>query len=106
MTYSAQERTHDEALIRNLTDAKFIEESYDGDIFIRLAHLTGRISFGDGVMTWAILGMDIGGSKPVDQRDINGSAAYLTNYARKALRNEMDNVARKVIASAQGRVAA
>lgn len=104
MAYAAWEREHDANLIKTLTSAKFVEEQNDGDITISLAHLRGYVSFCDGVMSWGVSGFDIGGEERVDQSDIDGSAAYLQNYGRKAVRNNLERVADKAIASAKKRM--
>ncbi len=105
MAYEAWERDHDTNLVKSLRSAKIVEEKYDGDILISLAHLSGRISFSDGVMYWSVnAASDVGGAVPVDQKNIDASAEYLTNYARKAIRANLERIANRVIGDASKRL--
>lgn len=105
MTYSAHERSHDERLVADLKAARFVEEPVGTGLHISLAHLSGYVAFGDGVMTWSV-GGGIGGEKRVDQADIDGSAAYLRAYGRKAVRNNLVKIADEIVAKAEARLAA
>lgn len=108
MAYDTWEREHDENLIKSLRDAKFVEERVGpSEIIIRLAHLTGRVSFCDGRMYWGISGNDdYSGCKDVDQQDIDRSAKGLENYGRKAVKSSLEKIADKTIASAKQRMEA
>lgn len=102
----AWEREHCEKLVASLEAAKFVETDLGSEIIIELAHLHGRVRFCDGVMCWQIAGMDIGGEKRVDQHDIDGSAAYLRNYGRKAVKNNLARIAEDVVRGAKQRLEA
>ena len=105
MVYEAWELEHDTNLINTLRSAKIVEEDRGGDeIKISLGHLYGRVIFSDGVMYWAVIGSDAHGEKRVDQKDIDGSADYLRNYGRKAVRNELEKLANSVIADVTKRM--